>query len=140
MDRKGTIWSGAAILVVGLVVTLGSFAGASPGGSFVVATGAIFWGFVRLARGLGMQEDYRATDGSEGRSSGFAGSSKDARIAPLGEDRMPLIGGASCALCRETIASRLDGTACKACNEPLHHDCAKAHAAKCGGGSTAYRG
>jgi hypothetical protein len=43
---------GAGICLIGLVITIGTFALASgSGGSFIVASGAIFWGFVQFCRG-----------------------------------------------------------------------------------------
>jgi uncharacterized paraquat-inducible protein A len=127
MTRQGTIWSGAIIAGIGLLVTLISISTAQPGQSYVIATGAIFWGFVRLARGLGMRE----IDRDE--------TSRDVNPAPLGADTAPVIGGASCALCHATIVSRLDGTACPTCARPLHHDCRTEHTAKCGVGGVPYR-
>jgi hypothetical protein len=127
MDRQGQIWSGAAILMIGVVVTLVSIASMGPGGSFVVATGAIVVGLVRLVRGLGTQEHQR----SQYRTS--------RPPVPLGEDTAPAIAGAACAFCSKTIASRLDGTACPTCQRPLHHDCKKPHVTSCGAGGGTYR-
>jgi hypothetical protein len=127
MDRNGQIWSGAIILVIGLGVTLVSLASAGPGGSFVVATGAIVVGLVRLVRGLGTQEN----QGPQHRASGPP--------VPLGADTAPAIAGAACALCSKTIESRLDGTACPKCQHPLHHDCKKPHVASCGASGGSYR-
>jgi hypothetical protein len=127
MDRQGQIRSGAIILAIGLVVTLASMASATPGGSYVVATGAIVVGLVRLVRGLGTQENQR----SQYRST--------RPPVPLGEDTAPAIAGAACAFCSKTIESRLDGTACPKCQRPLHHDCKKPHVATCGAGGGSYR-
>jgi hypothetical protein len=127
MDRQGQIWSGAIILVIGVVVTLASIASTGPDGSFVMATGAVVVGLVRLVRGLGTQEHHH---------SHYRASHPP---VPLGEDTAPAIAGAACALCTKTIESRLDGTACPTCQRPLHHDCKKPHVGSCAAGGGTYR-
>ena len=117
MSREGQIWSGVAILGLGLFVTVASYSGAQGGGRYIVATGAIVVGLVRIVRGLSMSDE----PGS------YRGSGKDVDPAPLGDDRAPLIGGAPCSHCKKKIESRLDGTACKVCNQPVHHDCSASH-------------
>jgi len=50
-------WVGLAILVVGIIVTFGSYSAADPGGSYVVAGGAIIFGGYRLIKGLYYLDD-----------------------------------------------------------------------------------
>jgi heme exporter protein C len=45
------LWSGIALLVAGLAVTIASYASARPGDRYVVATGLVIVGVVQIARG-----------------------------------------------------------------------------------------
>jgi hypothetical protein len=49
---QGAIW-----LIGGVVVTVGTYASAAPGGTYVVAWGAILFGIVKLIRGVGQSGD-----------------------------------------------------------------------------------
>lgn len=50
-------WVGLVILVVGIIITWGSYSAANPGGGFVVAWGAIIFGGYRSIRGLYYLDD-----------------------------------------------------------------------------------
>ena len=50
-------WVGLAILVVGIIITWGSYSAANPGGGFVVAWGAVVFGGYRLIKGLYYLDD-----------------------------------------------------------------------------------
>lgn len=56
---KGAAGIGLVIFVVGIVITLGTYSAAGPGGGFVVAWGAIAFGGYRLVRGLYYLDDPR---------------------------------------------------------------------------------
>ena len=43
---------GAVVCAIGVIVTIGSFAAAAPGGTYVVAYGAIIWGAIRFFQGM----------------------------------------------------------------------------------------
>ena len=58
---------GGLFLVVGLIITGATYAAASPGGTYVVTTGAIAVGAIQLVIGLG-QAGFYAARGPEGRA------------------------------------------------------------------------
>ncbi len=129
MSRQGLIVSGAVIAGIGLLVTVVSYSAAQHGGSHIIAYGAIGVGLFRMIRG------FATHDGP-----GYGGGGRDVDPAPIDDKPTPLIGGAKCAQCGEKIVSRLDGTACRACNQPLHHDCRDAHRAEAHGKDAARPG
>ncbi len=130
MSRQGLILSGVVIMGLGVVVTAASYSGAQGGGHYVVAYGAMAVGLFRIVRGLATSEDPRPEERLLHRDD----------QAPIPRSRrsgdaqaLPLIGGATCSECARKIESRLDGTACKTCNAPVHHDCSDPHQAKAHG-------
>jgi len=53
------IGSGVLILVGGIFITFVTYENATPGGTFIVAAGAIFWGLDRIIRGWNMKRKAR---------------------------------------------------------------------------------
>lgn len=124
MSRQGLIVSGALIMGLGVVVTAASYSSASDsgGGRYVIAYGAIAAGLFRMVRGLAASDDEP-----------YRGSSRSRDDAPLPQDKLsaPIaqIAGSDCIHCKKKIVSRLDGTMCKSCDEPVHFDCRDEHKA-----------
>jgi len=120
MTRHGNIVAGGIILGVGLLITLGTMAAASSsgGGHYVVATGAIVVGLVRIVRGMAMRDDV----------------DPDKRIQASPDD--PRWGGGtagrqlvgrSCVACKQKVSVEGEGRWCKACNDACHKACFKEH-------------
>jgi hypothetical protein len=118
--RKSDFEVGASILGLGVVLTVGSymFAGLSGGGMYLVCYGPIFYGILRMGRGLARREPYR----SEARlTSGDLGS---------GAARRDQVVGHACAECGRKIIMVTDGARCKTCDVPFHNgDCLQKHTA-----------
>jgi hypothetical protein len=54
-DRGGQLtWAGVGLATVGILVSVGSFVSAGPGGSFIVWTGAVIVGAGLIVRGRGL--------------------------------------------------------------------------------------
>lgn len=119
MSRNTMIVSGAAILGVGLVITLGTMSAASSGGGYVFAWGAILVGLVRIVRGFAQPPDEVAE---------IPADQLVGRYGP--DDPEPQLAGAKCVHCSRKITSALEAMACKKCNQPIHIDCKDEHRAE----------
>jgi hypothetical protein len=123
--RAGTIKTGAILLGLGLLVTLGSMA--AGGRTYILAWGPLLFGIVRLIQGLTMPPDVATTYREEDNATEGAIQ----------------IAGRPCAACRKKILSEVDGTRCGRCDKPVHDGCLAEHRRehrKAGAGPTATAG
>lgn len=51
-DGKRNMMIGGIVCLIGVAVTLGTYSSAAPGGSYLIAWGAILYGGIQFIRGL----------------------------------------------------------------------------------------
>ncbi len=127
MERYGYIKAVVLILAIGLLIAFASTTSSSlvslrP----IMLVGCCIIGLLRLGR----------TPTTHPRE---LASPAEQQPLVLGADTAPRIAGEPCTHCGSKIESRLDGTACKTCERPLHHDCRASHGQRCGKRGAAYR-
>ena len=116
MTRRNALVVGFSVLATGLVITIGTYAAAGPGGTYVVAAGAIVGGAIRLVLALGMPPDSPAL-------------SQAVHIDdPRWRDSTRVqVAGKRCGACDERILGEVDGAVCKRCEAVVHRACLRAH-------------
>ena len=84
MAGQGNVAIGGVVLAAGALVTIGTFTAAAPGGTYVLAWGAIAAGLVQLLTGLVQMSD-------EARAEPAAAAATDARLlsGSIGEEDYP---------------------------------------------------
>src|SRR5262249_43030702 len=111
MERDNALVSGFVFLGLGILITIATYALAPPGGVYLVATGAIITGVVRIFRALSMPSNdlpLKRLDESDERMS----ASDKIQVA-----------GKKCAVCEKRILSNREGKVCKRCGVLMHDTC-----------------
>ncbi|HEY1954596.1 MAG TPA: C1 domain-containing protein [Polyangiaceae bacterium] len=114
MTRRNALVTAFAILGTGIVVTAGTYAAAAPGGTYVIASGAVVVGLYRLAVALAMPKDAAA----------HAVDLDDPRWR---DSALVQVAGKRCAACDKRILGEADGAVCKRCDAIVHRACLRAH-------------
>ena len=116
MTRRNALVVGFSILATGVAITVGTYAVAAPGGTYVVAAGAIVVGIVRVMLALAMPADPA--------SPSHAVHIDDPRWR---ESKKVQVAGKRCAACDARILGEVDGAVCKRCDAIVHRACLRAH-------------
>ena len=119
MARKSDFETGASIFALGAVLTIGSyvFAGARGGGAYLVCYGPMFFGLLRMGRGL-LSRGQRAQE--------IAKQVYDPRWSAAPDEQ---VGGLKCSQCAHKIVIAAEGVRCNTCTIAMHTgDCQKKHA------------
>jgi hypothetical protein len=126
MDRDEALLRGFAILGLGLLVTIGSCALSSSGGMYIVASGAIITGIVRIVRAVRMPAPRMPApvEDSSARERQMPATDDDERFSP--SERIQ-IAGKRCAECETRILDEREGKVCKRCRAIVHRTCATDH-------------
>jgi hypothetical protein len=117
-QRRSALIVGFTVLGVGLAITIGTYALAAPGGTYIVATGALVVGVWRVARAFAMPPDEVAEAGVDLDDPRWYAKSKGVQIA-----------GKTCAVCEKRIFGQAEGTVCKRCDAIVHRTCLQDHKA-----------